>query len=718
MEDLVGRLIADRYSVDRRIGSGAAAEVYLARDLRHDRLVAVKVLRPEIAAWMGSDRFLREIRITASIAHPHVVPLFDSGEAGGLLYYVMAYAPEGSLRARIEQDGQLPLEETVRLVTGIAEGLGSAHRHSVIHRDIKPENILFLEGHPALGDFGVAHAMEPLPGAPRTEGGLAFGTPTYMSPEACAGETVIGPAADQYSLACIAYELLAGIPPFTAATPRAVMARHVNDAVPPLATVRPDLPKAVSAVILRGLAKSAVDRFPTVQAFAEALAAAAAGQEATSTRSVAVLPFENVGGLPDDEALCSGIAEEVIAILSRIEGLRVASRTSSFALQGRLRTPQAIAAQLHVGSVLEGSLRRSGNRLRVAVQLVNAADGYVLWSERYDRELADVFAIQDGIAQSVARALQFLLRADPDGALARVPTRDIRAYEYYLRGRQYLRQSRRKSLEFAREMFERAAAADRHFALAWAGVAEAICYLKMYYPDLPADLALADQASRQALAEDPALAEGHAARGFTLWCLKDEAAAIASFETAVQLDPRQFEALYVHARVRFQRGELAEAARLFEAATAAEENYQARFFAAQSYAALGRTAEAEAAYRRALHVVAEHLALNPDDARAATMRAVSLCRLGNRGEGLRWAERARAIDPGDAGVLYNVACLYALEGQAVPALDLLEEAVQAGFGAHEWIAHDPDLESLRGLPRFEALRWPGRLGAAAAGRGQ
>ena len=218
---------------------------------------------------------------------------------------------------------------------------------------------------------------------------------------------------------------------------------------------------------------------------------------------------------------------------------------------------------------------------------------------------------------------------------------------------------------------------------------------------------MADEASRRALTENPELAEGHTARGFTQWGLKDEAAAIVSFETAARLDPHQFQALYVHARLRFQRGEMAEAARLFEAATRAEEDYQARFFAAQSYAALGHSAEAEAAYRRALHVVADHLELNPDDARAATMRAVSLCRLGRKAEGLEWAERARAIDPGDAGVLYNVACLYALEGQTDLALTCLEETVRAGFGSRGWIAHDPDLESLRGHPRFDALLWPG-----------
>jgi TolB-like protein/Flp pilus assembly protein TadD len=419
-----------------------------------------------------------------------------------------------------------------------------------------------------------------------------------------------------------------------------------------------------------------------------------------------VLPFANLGGGPDEEFLSSGITDEIITALTRIEGLHVASRTSSFALGHGGHDVRAIGRRLHVRSVLEGGVQRQVNRLRVSVRLVNVADGYLLWSDRYDRDMRDVYAIQDEISQNVARALQVILTDDERSALARVPTRDVGAYELYLRGRSYFRQTRRKSLQYARELFQRAIALDPSFAFAWAGVADCCSMLDMYYPGSTEDPVLADEASARALALEPGLPDAHASRGFALWRLKRIDEAVAEFETAIRLDRKQFEARYFYARLCYQRGDLEMAAELFEDAASAREDYQARFFAAQACEGLGRKARAEAAYRRALHVVQQHLALTPDDPRAATMCAVSLCRLGDQEEGLRWAKRARMIDPEDPGVLYNVACLYALEKKTDEAIEGLALALEAGFGAREWIAQDPDLESLRDDPRFKALVWP------------
>lgn len=663
--------------------------------------MALKVLRPEIAIALGAERFLHEIRVAARLNHPHILPLHDSGEAEGLLYYVMPYASGGNLRERLASQRQLGLEAAVAITREVADGLEYAHRQNVLHRDVKPANILFHERHAMLVDFGVARALSRAPEDPHTEPGFVVGTPEYMSPEACAGEEGLDAHADQYSLACVAYEMLAGHPPFTAATPRAVVARHLADTVPPLTTVRPDVPPAIADVLTRALAKSPADRYASLATFAAALEGAAAGVSAVAARAVAVLPFVNAGGLPDDEALSDGITDEIIAVLSRVHGLRVASRTSAFALKGTGLDAPAIGQRLHVGSMLEGSVRRAGARLRIAVQLVSAQDGCVLWGERYDRDVADVFAIQDEIAESVARALRVILHHER--RVARPPTGDVHAYECYLKGRQYFREGRRKSLQFAREMFQRAIAIDPQFALAWAGVADCCSLLNMFYPDTEKDLALADHSSARALALAPDLPEAHAARGFALWRLEREPDAIQAFEHAMRLDAHQFEARYFYARLRFQRGEPELAAALFEDAARAREDYEARFFAAQCYAALGRKGEAEAAYRRGLHVAQQHLEMNPDDPGAATMCAVSLCRLGRPQEGLAWAERAREIEPNDARVLYNVACLYALEGKADQALDGLAQAVRAGFGAREWIAHDPDLDGLRSDPRFKAL---------------
>ena len=706
MSDTFPRLklaLAGRYTLGQEIGRGGMATVYRAHDLKHDRTVAVKVLLPELAASLGSDRFLQEIRFVAGLNHPHILPLHDSGEAEGFLYYVMPYVEGETLRDKLTREKQASVEETLALAESVAGALDHAHRHGVIHRDDKPENILLQDGQATITDFGVARPLVRTAAESQTEAGFAIGTPEYMSPEACLGDRELDGRSDEYAFACVLYEMLAGHPPFTAATPQAVVARHISDAVPPLATVRPDLPANVSRAIMTALAKEPAGRYPSLQAFADALRSASADHEEAAARSVAVLPFANLGGGADEEFLSDGIADEIIMALTRIEGLRVVSRTSSFALKRTQQDVRTIGRQLHVRSVLEGGVQRKDDRLRVSVRLVNVADGYLLWSDRYDREMRDVFVIQDEIAQHVARALRVILTDDERRALARVPTRNVEAYEAYLRGRAFFRQTRRKSLRYAREMFERAIALDPAFALACAGVADSVSLLNMYFPHTEPDLGPADAASARALALDPDLPEAHAARGFALHLMKRADEAVPEFEAAMRLDPRQFEARYFYARLCYQRGETEQAAELFEDAARAREDYQARFFAAQSYATLGRKAEAEAAYRRALHVVRQHLTLNPDDPRAATMCAVSLCRLGDREEGLRWAERARAIDPEDPGVLYNVACLYALEGRADDAISCLTQSFEAGFGAREWIAQDPDLESLRGDPRFQAL---------------
>jgi tetratricopeptide (TPR) repeat protein len=337
------------------------------------------------------------------------------------------------------------------------------------------------------------------------------------------------------------------------------------------------------------------------------------------------------------------------------------------------------------------------------VQLIDVGDGYHLWSERYDRRMADVFAIQDEIATSVVRALSVILADVDRRAFSRALTRDVEAYEYYLRGRQFFHQARRKPLEFARQMFERAIGIDPGFALAHAGVADCCSLLNMYYRSAGDVMDVADRASLRALELSPDLPEAHAARAFALFQLGRLDEGAGEFRTAIAMDPRQGEARYFYGRQCFQQGAFTEAAHWFEESARVQENFEARFFAAQAFEAAGQRDEATGAYRRALEVAQGHLEQHPDDPRAATMRAVALCRLGRPEEGLEWAGRALAIDREDAGVRYNVACLYALEGRREEAIGCLEECVALGFGNAAWIGKDPDLASLHGDPRYEAL---------------
>jgi adenylate cyclase len=436
-----------------------------------------------------------------------------------------------------------------------------------------------------------------------------------------------------------------------------------------------------------------------------AVAVADAGGPAATvaaTPSVAVLPLTSLSAAAEDVYLSSGITDEIVNTLGRLQGLRVASRTSAAAYGDRARDVREVGRSLGVDAVLEGSLQRAGGRLRVNTQLVDVRSGHNLWSERFDTSMDDVFAVEDRIAENVAGALRVILRDQDRAMIARSPTRNVAAYEHYLRGRQFLYQTRRKSLLYARDMFLKATALDATFTVAWGGIAEANALLRMYYPG-EGDAGEAKLAAAKALDLEPDLGEAHSAQGAALFMAGALDDAERAFRTAIRLDRRLFEPRYLCARVAFQRGRFEEAARLFAEALDVREDYQAAFFAAQSREALGETTAAAAAYTRALEVVQRHMELNPDDARAATMRAVALCRLGRTAEGFEWAERAIFADPEDAGVRYNVACLYAVGGAADRALDCLDSAVTAGFGNREWLERDPDLESVRGLPRFDDL---------------
>ncbi len=418
--------------------------------------------------------------------------------------------------------------------------------------------------------------------------------------------------------------------------------------------------------------------------------------------SVAVLPFVNRSPSSEDAFLSDGISEEISNSLARVEGVRVAGRSSAFALKDRNLGARAIGQTLGVRHVLEGSVQRSGNQLRVSTQLVDAEDGFQLWSDKWDAEMADVFAIEDEIANKVTRALRGVLRTE-SCITPQVPRANLKAYEQFLRGRQFYRQTRKKSLGYARDMFRRAIDLDAAYAPAHAALADSITLELMYYHNTDVDLAEADQASRRALELDPALAEAHAARGSVLVQLRRFEEAEAEFKAATNLNPRLMEAWYFYARMCFQQGRFADAARLFSQACEVCEDYQAAFFMAQTLEALDQDEKARLQYQVALDIVERYMELNPDDARAATMRSTALCRLDRLDEGLHWAARAVQIDPEDAGVRYNVACTFSLAGRIDEAIGYLEDAVRVGFGNREWLERDPDLAPLREDARFKSL---------------
>ncbi len=709
--DRVRTALADRYAVEREIGQGGMATVYLAQDLKHHRPVAVKLLHPHLAANLGPDRFLREIQIAARLQHPHIVPLYDSGQAGDLLYYVMPYVSGESLRQRLEREPQLPLEDATRLARTVAAALDYAHRQQVVHRDIKPENVMLHEGEALVTDFGIAKAVSVAGKETLTRTGMAVGTPAYMSPEQAGGETELDGRSDIYSLGAMLYEMLTGVAPFTGPTAQSIIAKLFTESALPLHERREAVPEWLERSVMKSLTKTPAERYGTAAQFAQALTWPAGGSTppgspagGAAAKSIAVLPFVNMSADPENEYFTDGIAEEIINALTKIRALRVASRTSAFAFKGKNEDIGEIGRKLKVATVLEGSVRKAGLKLRVTAQLVNVADGYHLWSERYDRQLEDVFAIQDEIADNIVKALRVMLSEEEKRAIEKAPTENVEAYDYYLRGRQFFHQFRRTGIQFARRMFERAIEIDPNYALAHAGVADCCSFLYMYWDGSRANLDSAESASRKALELDPDLAEAHASRGFALSLSRQYAEARREFETAIRLNPKLYEAHYLYARACFQEGKLEEAVRHYEDASRVRpEDYQALMLMQAPLKGLGRNEEAAAALRRGLQVVEKHLQLNPDDARALYLGGGALVQVGDRKRGLEWARRAQAIDPDDPGVLYNVACVHACLGQSDEAFACLEKSIRNGFGHREWLENDSDLDSLRGVPRFKAL---------------
>jgi non-specific serine/threonine protein kinase len=721
------------YEVVTRLGAGGMGEVYRARDTRLDRHVALKVLPERLAQDpLGLARFQREARAAANLSHPNIVTVFDAGSDQGTHYVVMELLEGQTLGSRLKGPA-LGSAGVLEVGLAIAEGLAAAHARGIVHRDIKPENVfLTAQGGVKILDFGLARtsAAAVVPAAAGsdtasldTQPGVIVGTVSYMAPEQVRGQPADA-RSDVFALGCVLYEALHGRHPFLRDTGPDTMAAILCD-VPPT-TVPPDpLGARLDQVIARCLHKDPALRFASGAEVAAALkdlkraapVETAAIQSSTAVHeppsgaqarqrmaaSVAVLPFVNLSPDPDNEYFSDGLAEELITALSRVGGLHVASRTSAFAFKGKNEDVRRIGEQLNVRAVLEGSVRRAGSRLRVSAQLVSTADGYQLWSEVYNRQLEDVFAIQDEIAQSIATALRVILTEQEKRALGQAPA-DVQAYEFYLRGRQFFHQFSRRGFEVARQMFLKAIEIDPGYARAYAGLADCLAYLYEHGDPSAETLRQADEASHKARELSPDLAEAHVSRGSIAALRKHYAEAHQAFEAARRLEPRLYEAWWFDARAYFAEGKLAEAAPLMEQATRLRPDaYETPILLGSVYAGMGHDAEAQATCRLAIQATQRHLELHPEDPRAHYLGAVAWCRLGEMGRGVEWARRALSIEPDDHITLYNAACVYALAGKPDEALECLERSVAYGTGHRGWVENDPDLAALHGDPRFQAL---------------
>lgn len=580
------RALGDSYTFERELTRGGMSRVFVAMDRQLGREVVIKILPPEVAAEVSADRFRREIQLAAKLQHPHIVPLLSSGEVNGMPYFTMPFVEGESLRARLSRVGEFPVPEAVRILREVASALSYAHKHGVVHRDIKPDNVMLTDEFALVTDFGVAKALSESTKAPGnltlTGLGVTLGTPAYMAPEQATADPAIDHRADIYAFGVMGYELLTGSLPFSGRSMQATMAAHAIEKPESIERKRPGIPPALGAFIMRCLEKRPADRPQTGTellaildtvltntkfgaagaasrtikigaavvaavivvgaswyALANRRAPADNGQPAPQLLSVAVLPLTNVGGDAKDEYFSDGMTDELAIALSKLPGLRVASRTSAYAFKGKRDIDVGeIGRKLHVQAILEGAVRRSGDRLRVGAQLTKVSDGLAIWSDTYERSTSDIFAVQDDIARAIAGALKLKLGGKAAELSSSRGTANLEAYDSYLRGRYFWNRRGAANLRKALEYFEKAIGEDPGFARAYAGLAITYAILPEYTDALPADGRQRTRtAATRALALDSTLAEAQTALGLASVHAWDFRAGESEYKKAIALDP-------------------------------------------------------------------------------------------------------------------------------------------------------------------------------------
>ncbi len=698
------------YEVGELLGAGGMGDVYSATDLRLGRRVALKFLHsfPDAAT---RHRLLREARSAALLDHPNICTIFQVDETpDGDVFIVMACYDGESLDRTLAR-GPLDMPRALAIAVQTGRGLAAAHEDLVVHCDIKPAN-LFLARNDTVKilDFGIARTLREAAPAADLE---LMGTPAYMAPEQLRSEPV-DQRTDIWALGVVLYEALTGVTPFRHESTEGIVQAVLNAHARPASTLCPGLPPGIDRILDKALAKNPSLRYDRIDSMVQDLLAlqSAVDDEALTVRvpasaaksSVAVLPFEDMTPARDQEFLCDGIAEEVLRSLSRIPDLYVASRTSAFQFKHQAADVREIGARLNVGNVLEGSVRRAGDRVRITVQLVSVGDGYRLWCERYERDLRDIFAVEDEIADRIAEALEVRLVGSGGGPGAARFEPDAEAYQLYLQGRQFFHHHRRKAFEVALQTFSRAIEASPRYARAYAGIADCHSFLALYFGRGNEAIEAAEVASARALELEPELSDAHASRGLALFLRRDFDGAEIHLRRAIELAPRVYEPHYIFGRVCFSQGRMAEAAEHFhEACTIVPEAYDSWYLLGMCYRRLGDHSRARDASFECIEAMKRWVKIHPDDTRAWTMGASVLAEMGEPDRAASWIARAVAIDKDEAIIQYNAACVYVALGRLDDAIEALETAARVGVIARDWMKNDPDLDPVRDNPRFAAL---------------
>jgi serine/threonine-protein kinase len=730
--DEIARLnaaLAGRYVVESEIGRGGMACVYRARDLRHARMVALKALRADVSTSVGVERFVAEIRYAARLGHPHILPVHDSGEAAGTVFYVMPLVAGETLRSRIQRDKRLDVDAAVGIVGEIADALAYAHREGIVHRDVKPENILLLQGHAILADFGIARAVARSADTGLTGTGIIIGTPAYMSPEQAVGDHAIDGASDIYSLGCVLYEMLAGEPPYAAPSAATAIARRLAAAPPSIHERHPELGEALSRELQRALAINPSERHPSASAFADALRIARSTVAAPATVAIAVLPFANLSADIENEYFSDGLTEELIGDLSKVRSLRVTSRTSVMHLKGTTDDVPAIARKLGVRYLLEGSVRKAASNVRIAVQLIDAQSDTSTWSGKFDGAVSDVFDLQERVSREIVRVLDINLSSVEDRRLAARRIESLSVLDCYLRARHEINRMSADAIERAtRLLMDGLAMSPGNAVLETAlGMAE-VSRAKTAAGYDETRLAHAEARARRVIASDPELPQGEFLLGliaFERGLLVD---AVRHLHRALEIDPSYGDAVQYMTLSHFYAGSMTStreyAQRLVVGDPLSATSWLVRAVAEWPE---GRFDDAVSFSRRGID-------LDPDGFMVCWIHAYSLALRGEFREAWPYCERvvSRAPDSPYAGQLvgllhaaagrrtealaalarldrmhldhhetFHLAESYAMAGEPERALALLDDAVTKGFHPARFMATtDPLLDGLRNRAGF------------------
>ncbi len=732
---MIGQTVS-HYKITSQLGSGGMGVVYEAEDTKLGRKVALKFLPDDLANDESSlQRFQREARAASALNHPgictvHAIEQYETS------HFIVMELLEGQTLADEIRKGPVEIERLMSIAIEITDALESAHSKGIVHRDLKPANIFInTRGQVKILDFGLAKieikknanmmdgsgmvtAIRP---EELTKAGSTIGTVSYMSPEQARGQ-ITDARTDLFSLGTVLYQMATGVLPFQGDTSAVIFDSILNREPAPLNQTNPSVPAEFNRVVGRALEKDRNLRYQTATDLKTELlrlkrdldsggrrASESSGSRSDSSadptvKSIAVLYFENLSGVKEDEYFRDGITEDIIAELSKITGLKIYSRPTVLAYRDKPTTPAQIGQQLGAAYVLAGTLRRAGNRLRISAQLVDTQTDFPLWIERYDREMKDVFEVQDEIARKIAEALRITLSPQEQEALAAKPTDDLQAYDLYLRGKNYARRLSKQDLEFALQMFENAASLDPNFALAHAAIANVCAQYHYHFDRSSRWVERAVEATQRASALGKSAPEVQVAEAWVFYVEGSFADAVDRVRQAIERKPDTEGAYYLLGRALFASGRYQELVEVADEAIAhTGEDYNTYVPIRNALGALGKTEKYRTHSQREIQMYESHLKKVPEDARARTLLAGDYAALGRIDDASRELSLAMTLRPDDAMVTYNVACVFCQIGKHSEALHALRKAWDAGFRDPNWARHDPDLEGLRGDPEFERL---------------